>query len=302
MQIERLVQMVFYIVSHRQVTARELSEFFGVSTRTIYRDINTLSIAGIPVITTKGTGGGISLIEGYAIDRSLISREEQQSICQGLQMLQAAKYPDAEMAWHKLTAIFRNASEASWLEVDFSYWGSDDTEKIKISDLQFAIRNKHVITFLYFNSELKKSERTIEPLRLVFKSHAWYIVGYCTKKEEIRTFRLSRIKHLQVLPNLFERELPSDYSLTAACRKPCHVPILKLRFSPEIAHRLYDEFQEDQIHLCKDGSYYVTIPLELNNWAFHYLLSFGKYVEIVEPEEARTMLRERATEIVSIYQ
>lgn len=139
-------------------------------------------------------------------------------------------------------------------------------------------------------------------MRLVFKSHAWYIVGYCTKKEEIRTFRLSRIKHLQVLQNLFERELPSDYSLTVACRKPCHVPILKLRFSPEIAHRLYDEFQEDQIHLCKDGSYYVTIPLELNNWAFHYLLSFGKYVEIMEPQEARTMLRERAAEIVSIYQ
>lgn len=105
----------YFILS---VTGRELSEFFGVSTRTIYRDINTLSIAGIPVITTKGTGGGISLIEGYSIDRSLISREEQQSICQGLQMLQAAKYPDAEMAWHKLTAIFRNASEASWLEVD----------------------------------------------------------------------------------------------------------------------------------------------------------------------------------------
>lgn len=302
MQIERLVQMVFYIVSHRQVTARELSEFFGVSTRTVYRDIDTLSVAGIPVTSTKGTGGGISLMEGYAIDRSLISREEQQSICQGLRMLQAAKYPDAEMAWHKLTAIFKNTSETDWLEVDFSYWGSDDTEKIKISDLQFAIRNKHVITFLYFNSELKKSERAIEPLRLVFKSHAWYIVGYCRKKEEIRTFRLSRIKHLRVLPDLFERELPVDYSLTAAGSKHCPDPVLKLRFSPEIAHRLYDEFQEDQIRLCSDGSYYVTIPLALNNWTFHYLLSFGKYVEILEPKEARTMLRERAADIVKLYQ
>ena len=91
MQIERLVQMVFYIVNHGHVTARELSDYFHVSTRTIYRDINTLTIAGIPVLSTKGTGGGISVIEGYTIDKSLLSREERQSVYQGLRILRAAK-------------------------------------------------------------------------------------------------------------------------------------------------------------------------------------------------------------------
>ena len=133
MQIERLVQMVFYIVSHGHVTAKELSDYFHVSTRTIYRDINTLSIAGIPILSTKGTGGGISLIEGYTIDKSLLSKEEQQSIYQGLQILQAAKYPTAEMALSKISAIFRNAMESRWLDIDFTYWGSGEKEKIKIS-------------------------------------------------------------------------------------------------------------------------------------------------------------------------
>ena len=105
MQIERLVQMVFYIINHGHVTARELSDYFNVSTRTIYRDINILTIAGIPVLSAKGTGGGISLIEGYTIDRSLLSKEEQQSVFQGLQILQAAKYPNAEMALSKI-ALF----------------------------------------------------------------------------------------------------------------------------------------------------------------------------------------------------
>ena len=95
MQVERLVQMVFYIVNHGHVTAKELSDFFNVSTRTIYRDINTLTLAGIPILSTKGTGGGISLIDGYTIDKSLLSKEEQQRVCQGLQILQATKYPDA---------------------------------------------------------------------------------------------------------------------------------------------------------------------------------------------------------------
>ena len=117
MQIERLIQMVFYIVSHGHVTAKELARFFNVSTRTIYRDINTLTLAGIPILSVKGTGGGISLLDGYTIDKSLLSREEQQSICQGLQILQAAKYPNAEMALHKMGAIFRNVLEAKWLEI-----------------------------------------------------------------------------------------------------------------------------------------------------------------------------------------
>lgn len=301
MQIERLIQMVFYIVSHGHVTAKELSDFFNVSTRTIYRDINTLTIAGIQILSTKGTGGGISLMDGYALDKSLLSKEEQQRIYQGLKILQAAKYPDTEMTLNKIGAVFRSAMEPQWLDVDFSYWGSDEKEKIKISELQYAILNKHVITFHYFNSELKKSTRVIEPLRLIFKSHAWYIVGYCRYNDEFRTFRLSRIKQLKVVPELFERTLPADYSMTGECRKVYSIPDLKLKFSPEIAHRLYDEFQEHQVRLCEDGYYYVTVQYELNNWTFHYLLSFGKYVEIIEPEEARVMLKERAADIVKIY-
>ena len=301
MQIERLVQMVFYIINHGHVTARELSDYFNVSTRTIYRDINILTIAGIPVLSAKGTGGGISLIEGYTIDRSLLSKEEQQSVFQGLQILQAAKYPNAEMALSKISAVFRNARDSQWLDIDFSYWGSDEKEKIKISDLQYAILDKHVIRFQYFNTELKRSERVIEPLRLLFKSHAWYIVGYCRSKEEIRTFRLTRIKKLQIMPEIFERELPLDYSMVSEGRERCKLPVLKLKFSPEIAHRVFDEFQEDQVNIGEDGNYYVAVQYELNNWTVHYLLSFGKYVEVVEPESARIMLRERAEDIAKLY-
>ena len=301
MQIERLVQMVFYIINHGHVTAKELSDYFNVSTRTIYRDINILTIAGIPVLSTKGTKGGISLIEGYTIDRSLLSKEEQQSVFQGLQILQAAKYPNAETALSKISAVFRNALESKWLDVDFSYWGSDEKEKIKISDLQYAILNKHIIRFQYFNSELKRSERVIEPMRLIFKSHAWYIAGYCRAKEEIRTFRISRMKQLQITTETFEREWNSDYSIVSESRTECSIPVLKLKFSPEIAHRVFDEFHEDQIHIGEDGNYYAAVQYELNNWTIHYLLSFGKYVEGIEPESARTMLRERAEDIAKLY-
>lgn len=301
MQIERLVQMVFYIVNHEQATAKKLANYFNVSTRTIYRDINILTIAGIPIVSAKGTGGGISLIDGYTINKSLLSKEDQQSIYQGLQMLQAAKYPNAEAALNKVGAIFRNVLEPKWLEVDFSYWGSDEKQKISISELQYAIINKHTIQFDYFNSELGQSKRVIEPLRLAFKSHAWYIVGYCRNKLDIRIFRMSRMRQVQVMTEIFERELPQDFILTGEYKESDNIPVFKLKFNPKIAVRLYDEFQENQISVCEDGSYTVTIQYPLSNWTFNRLLSYGKYVEIMEPEIARTMLKKRALEIVEIY-
>ncbi len=301
MQIERLVQMVFYIINREQVTAKKLADYFNVSTRTIYRDINTLTVAGIPIISAKGTGGGISLIDGYTIDKSLLSKEEQQNIFQGLQMLQATKFPNAEITLSKIGAIFRNVLEPKWLEVDFTYWGSDEKQKVRISELQYAIINKHLITFDYFNSELQTSNRIIEPLRLVFKSHAWYIVGYCRNKQDIRIFRLSRMKEIQIIPEVFERELPQDYSLTPNCNEAINLPVFKLKFSPEIAVRLFDEFQENEVSVCPDGSYMVIFQYELSNWTFNRLLSYGKYVEVIEPKIARTMLKEKALEIAGMY-
>ena len=103
------------------------------------------------------------------------------------------------------------------------------------------------------------------------------------------------------MPEIFERELPLDYSMVSEVRERCKLPVLKLKFSPEIAHRVFDEFQEDQVNIGEDGNYYVAVQYELNNWTVHYLLSFGKYVEVVEPESARIMLRERAEDIAKLY-
>lgn len=301
MQIERLINMIFYIINREHVTAKELADYFNVSTRTIYRDINTLTIAGIPIISTKGTGGGISLIDGYSLNRSLFSKEEQLNIYQGLQMLQATKFPNAEMALSKISAIFGKTLVHNWLDIDFSFWGSEEKQKLDVSELQYAILNKHTITFDYFNSELQKSSRTIEPLQLVFKSRTWYIVGYCRSKQEIRIFRMSRMKHICILAETFERSLPDDYSLSADCKEQCTLPVFKLKFAPEIAYRLYDDFQERQIKICSDGSLIVTFQYQLTDWTFNYLLSFGKYVEIIEPQIARTMLKNRALEIAEMY-
>lgn len=300
MQIERLVRMIFYIVSHKKVTAKELAAYFNVSTRTIYRDITTLTLAGIPLVSKKGMGGGISLMDGYALTKSFFTTAEQAQVYQGLQILQASNYPNVEEALNKISALFNQPLVDDWLEVDFSHWGSRDQEKIALSELQRSITDKFVLTFDYFNSELHHSKRKIDPLRLNFKASAWYVVGYCHHNQAIRVFRLSRMKKLEVLMEHFERKLPKDFSL-ADSGKEHDYPTFRLRFSPKIAYRLYDEFQEKQVERCSNGDYLVTVAYPMSEWTYNRLLSFGPYMEIIEPETARQEIKKRAAEIFKKY-
>lgn len=301
MQIDRLIQIVFLLLSHENITARQLAEELGVSARTIYRDINILSIAGIPITSQKGYGGGLSLIQGFSLDKSYFTQDEQNNIVQALQILKSSNYPDADKTLNKVAGLFSHNLQSEWLEIDFSYWGSPEKERNNITALERAVINKYVITFTYYNSELTITDQIAEPLKMVFKSHAWYLIAYSRRKNDIRTYKMSRIRNLSVTNQLFDRTLPEDYSLTPAYKEEYNLPVFKLHFSEKIAYKVYDEFQEKYIKKLDDGTLEVTFRYRLSDWTFLYLLSFGEYVEIIEPVEARNILKEKARKILSMY-
>ena len=279
MQIDRLIQIVFLLLRHENITAKQLAEELCVSTRTIYRDINILSIAGIPITSQKGYGGGLSLLQGFSLDKSYFTQEEQKNIIQALQILKSSNYPDADKSLNNIAGLFSHNLQSEWLEIDFSYWGSPEKERNNITVLERAIINKYVITFTYFNAELTITNQIVEPLKLVFKSHAWY----------------------QITDQLFDRELPKDFSITPAYKEEYNTPIFVLHFSEKIAYKVYDEFQEKYIKKLDDGTLEVTFRYQLSDWTFLYLLSFGEYVEIIEPVEARNILKEKAKRISAMY-
>ena len=301
MQIDRLIQIIFLLLRHENITAKQLAQDLGVSTRTIYRDINTLSIAGIPITSQKGYGGGLSLLEGFALDKSYFTQEEQSNIIQALQILKSSNYPDADRTLNKVAGLFSHTLQSDWLEIDFSYWGSPEKERRNMTALERAVINKYVIKFTYYNSELTITEQTVEPLKLLFKSHSWYLIAFSRRRKEIRTYKLSRIRNLQITDQLFDRTLPADFSLTPAYQEEYNIPLFKLRFSEKIAYKVYDEFQEEYIKKLEDGTLEVSFRYQLSDWTFLYLLSFGEYVEIIEPVEARMLLKEKAQKILALY-
>lgn len=287
-QVARLFEILYILLSERDITAKKLAKHFEISVRTVYRDIETLTFAGIPIYSQRGKKGGIRLLDDYVIDKSLISEKEQKEILYALQSLRATNYPDTEKTLSKLNSIFKKKSD-SWIEVEFSRYG--EKGNILFEQIKEGILNKKVITFLYYGTKGNKSERCVEPLKLWFKEKAWYLFAYCQEKKDIRQFKVSRIKELSFTGDYFER---STENLEIS---PKDSLLKEIRILVEIdrsqAYRVYDEFLEEAISEDKNGNFQVVMENYENEWLYGYLLSFGEYLKVREPERIRKILFEK---------
>ncbi|KAB3533454.1 YafY family transcriptional regulator [Alkaliphilus pronyensis] len=301
MKITRLLEITIILLNKGTVTAKELADRFGVSKRTIYRDIDVLSSASVPVFTNKGKGGGISLMESYSLNKTLISEQESESLMLALKTLQATKYPEIDIVLDKIGALFNNVDSTDWVYIDFSAWGSKPNENEKFINIKKAILQRKLIRFDYLSSEGVRSSRSIEPMRMVFKSNAWYLWGYCKAREDFRTFRISRMKNVVLTNEAFERKNPASYK-TSEANEELKKPVkLKLKFYPQALYRLYDAFEDDVIIKNPDGTYTVSFSFLEDEWLYGLILSFGCYVEVLEPNSIREAVKEKLNKALDIY-
>lgn len=297
MKIDRLFSIVNILLSKNTVTATELANEFNVSVRTIYRDIEFLSTNGIPIYATQGKGGGISILEGYSIDKTLLSNEEQKQIIMALQSVNATGQVNVKESLLKVANIFKN-NEINWVEVDFSSWQQNNKDKEIFKILRDCIFSRTEVSFFYYNLKGEKSNRTVEPYKLVFKVNTWYLYGYCNKRKEMRFFKLTRINDLKTLHKNFQkRNLPSNnYSY----KEENNLIQLKLQVNASMGFRVYDEFRNGII-IEKDNYFLVDIEIPKGQWLFSYLLSFENNIKVLEPEEIKEKYIEIVKNIIKNY-
>jgi len=300
MQMNRLFEIVYILLNKKTTTAKELAERFEVSVRTIYRDIDMLSSAGIPVYASQGKGGGISLLDDYVLNKSLLSEEEQNEILFALQSLTVTQNPETDKVLSKLSSLF-NKSKTNWIEVDLSPWGSDKNKTCEFTILKNAILNHQIIEFTYFNSSGEKSTRTVEPLKLIFKVHAWYLQGFCLIKNEYRTFKISRMSHVEIMQEFFVDRMSEGFSVDNKEQNYQKWINVQLQIAPQGAYRIFDEFDENEITKNQDGSFMVVTSLPENEWLLHYILSFGTDIEVLAPQNIREMVQDKLEEIIWKY-
>jgi len=299
LKISRLLEIVTILLNRETVTAKELAGRFEVSARTVYRDIDALSSAGIPVYTSKGKNGGISLLEDYTLNKALLSQSEREGLLLALKTMGATSYPEASAVIDKLGSIFKNNQAHDWIEVNFEGWSSKVNEQNKFSQIRDGIVSGQVIRFDYVNGNGNQSSRSVEPVKLIFSAYAWYLIAYCLLRNSYRMFRLSRIKNVQITHQHFaRREMREDENQVV------HGPLidLRLRCGEKVLSRLYDTFDGECIRKSSDGSYELTVTLPEEEWVYGYILSLGNNAEVVEPDHLRELIKARANEIYEKYE
>lgn len=298
MQINRMFEIIYILLDKKTVTARELSEHFEVSQRTIYRDIETLSSAGIPVYMSKGKGGGISILNDFVLNKAVLTEEEKSDILCSLQAVGAINFKGATSALQKLSSLFGD-NNSEWIEVDFSSWYNCEKQSEIFNTIKSSILSKTTITFTYSSGRGEDTIREVEPLRLCFKGMARYLYAYCTLRQDYRFFKLSRINDIVVTDKHFDRILTESAfkdEEDVFCEKSI---ALKLRLLPAMAYRVYDEF--DNFIKQDDGSFIVQTNYPAGEWVFPYISSFGSHCEVLEPLDVRNYIKEELEKTLINY-
>ena len=291
MKESRLFRIIYHLMENGKSTAPELAEKLEVSIRTIYRDIDIISSAGVPIYVTTGRNGGIQIADSFVLDRLLLSDKEKEDIITALRSVSIVDDHNRDTL-SKLSAIFNTKSE-NWLEVDFSRWGNKSQDNTMFQKIKEAIISHKMLCIVYANTRGEVIERVICPLKMVYKAKSWYIKAFCMNKSDFRIFKLTRIIQARNMEKNFSpMEFPQEKKETKV-----NYENVILRFPQEMAYRIYDEFEVDEINQDDNGDFIISATMPIDEWLIGYLLSFGSKVYIIEPKYLKKIVYNEAKKI-----
>lgn len=298
------------LLSRKRVGAQELAERFEVSLRTIYRDIEAINTAGIPIASFAGADGGYEIMDDFRIERQIVTLEDLSSIVTALKGMQST-LQDGQMdqLLAKISALIaknekhRMEEAGEQLIIGLSPWSRVEEDKDKLAELRLATRNRNVVRLTYSNPEGETRERAVEPIGLAWKGSAWYLYAYCRLRKECRTFKLSRIRQFRVDMEVFPRrkERLEDLDARWGWRDAQSYITMLLRFHPKVRVRVEEFFGPEQMTVEADGSLLVRSELPEDHWLYGMLLSYGPDLRVLEPKSLADEISGQALRVVELY-
>lgn len=309
MKIDRLVSIIMVLLDKERIGAQELADLFEVSPRTIYRDIDTINMAGIPIRSVSGVGGGFEIMPNYKIDKTVFSADDLSAILMGLSSL--SDMIRGKDLIHALAKVKRfipadkaNAIElkANQICIDLSPWIGNQSTQSYLDIIKTALQDYRLVSFAYIAHHGAKTVRTVEPYQLVLKSGHWYFQGYCLMRNDFRLFRLSRISKLQIkaehfTPRKFQKPVFHYEEILQEMQTE-----LKIRIHQSIMDRVLDYCTYDRFSPDDDEHYLVAFPFIENEYYYGILLGFGNKCECIEPLHIRAELKRRIHNMAAIYE
>ncbi len=309
MKVDRLISIILILLDKGRIGAHELANLFEVSPRTIYRDMDAINLAGIPVRSTPGAGGGFEILQDFKIDKRVFSTADLSAILMGLSNL-----PDVMRGDELANALAKVRSfipadrakdielKANQIFVDLSPWMGNGNIQPHSEIIKTAMQERKLVAFEYADRYGNKTVRTAEPYRLVLKGGQWYWQGYCHKRNDFRLFKLSRTSNLEMLARTFSpRDCPKpqlDFPDIAETMRTS----VKLRVHASVMDRVLDYCAPDRFSPVEEEHVLVDFPFLENDYYYGILFGFGEKCECVEPPHVRAEVKRRLLAMSAIYE
>jgi len=307
-RLDRLLSIVIKLLSYKRLTTQQLAREFNVSTRTIYRDLQSISLAGIPVMAFQGQQGGWEIDPDYLIDRRILSVDDIATIVSAVQNVEKGiSHPSLRQTIDKINSLIHPnkrkeiTQKSHYIFIDNQPWGQSGNKDL-ISEIHNAIYDSKLLSFQYFNLKKERKKRLVEPMTLMLKGSAWYLFAYCLDRHDYRLFRLSRMSKITISKESFIRRDMSIPEFKKRSHWPQELVTLQVRFHKDIQHSIGDCFGLEHIHMEKGGNYgtlEVTIPE--NDWLYSLLLGFGEKLEVQGPKRIADILKQNAQALIDLY-
>lgn len=309
MKIDRLVSIIMILLDKKRIGAQELADIFEVSPRTIYRDIDAINMAGIPVRSASGVGGGFEIMQEYKMDKKFFSADDLSTLLMGLSSLSSIVRGDEVVhALAKVKSFIPTERakdiqlKADQISIDLSQWTGNRNIQPYLETIRSALQENRLLLFGYVAHHGNKTVRTVEPYQLVLKGSHWYLQGYCYVRNDFRLFRISRMSDLKILdesftPRKYQKPVLDFSGILEAMQIKIKIRIHRSIMDRALDYCTYENFLPDG-----DEHYIVDFPFVENDYHYDMLLSFGDKCECLEPPRIRENIKRKMHDIAVIYE
>jgi len=308
MKIDRIISIIMLLLEREKISATKLAEMFEVTPRTIYRDVETINLAGIPIVAYPGVNGGIGIMEEYKIEKKLFTISDVTSLLMGLGSLHSTMTSEGILnTTAKIKGLIPQDQiinielKSNQIVIDHTPWIGNRKLNVNLDEIRTALYENRLISFKYSAQNGKKSERKVEPYRLVLKDSSWYLQCYCITRKDFRTFKVSRIASLEILEDTFVTrnfdykalEIPPDIKKKKV--------LVKLLIDESIKDMMTEFCREENITHSVNGKFIASFPFMEDDYSYGMILRLGDKCEFLEPENIRLELIKRIENLLNIY-
>lgn len=305
MRADRLLSILIILSQKPSVTGRELAQHFEVSLRTIYRDIEKIGEAGVPIAAIGGKGGGFYIMENYNLNNLFFNKKEIEpliAVMDNLKILFGSN-PQFNDIVLKFEAL-RNNEQRHYekFSIDMSHFSMAQELREHLFLINTAIENNRILKFEYINRKMEYSERIVEPIQIKFAGGQWYIVAFCRIRGDYRSFKLVRVRNMKLgeifIKNSISKE-EIERIFSESYKK--NSILITLKFSSEIGEQLSEYFSKDKIRVIENQEYIVEDCFPDDEGLKKFILSFGDKCEVIAPKKLREEIRVYIKNIYSKY-